>query len=101
VIGVHAGSPGVAEWHAENALSLNLPRLYALGDVIAAFTGAGFEAAAARLKIGFVPLSGHAPSFPAGLEYFYEHKVMLRLRAQGDAAVRAGRRPVIDRSQRA
>jgi SAM-dependent methyltransferase len=79
VIGVHAGSPGVAEWHAENAQSLNLPRLYALDDVIAPFTGAGFEAAAARLKIGFVPLSGHAPSFPAGLEYFYEHKVMLRL----------------------
>jgi SAM-dependent methyltransferase len=28
VIGVHAASPGVAEWHAENARSLNLPRLY-------------------------------------------------------------------------
>jgi SAM-dependent methyltransferase len=78
VIGVHAASPGVAEWHAENARSLNLPRLYALDDVIAAFTGAGLEAAAAGLKFGFVPLSGHAPSFPAGLEYFYEHKVMLR-----------------------
>jgi SAM-dependent methyltransferase len=79
VIGVHAGSPGMADWHARNTGRLNLPRLYPLDDVIAAFTGAGFEAAVARLQIGFVPVSGHTPSFPASLEYFYEHKVMLRL----------------------
>lgn len=79
VIGVHAGSPGIRQWHAENAQRLDLPKLYSLDDVIQAFTGAGFEAAAARLKFGFVPLSDHARSFPAGLEYFYEHKVMLRL----------------------
>jgi SAM-dependent methyltransferase len=78
VIGVHAASPGMSEWHERNAPSLNLPPLYTLDEVIAAFAGAGFEAAVARLKIGFVPVSGHAPSFPAGLEYFYEHKVMLR-----------------------
>jgi SAM-dependent methyltransferase len=78
VIGVHADSPGIPGWHAENAEKLNLPTLYTLDDVIEAFTGVGFDAAASRLKIGFVPLSGHAPSFPAGLEYFYEHKVMLR-----------------------
>ena len=78
VIGVHAGSPGMAEWHADNADELNLPALYSLDDVISAFTGAGFQGAASRLKFGFVPLSGHARSFPAGLEYFYEHKVMLR-----------------------
>jgi SAM-dependent methyltransferase len=78
VMGVHAGSPGIAEWHAENAERLNLPSLCSLDDVIGAFTGAGFEAAASRLKIGFVPLSGHARSFPADLNYFYEHKVMLR-----------------------
>lgn len=78
VMGVHAGSPGVAEWHAENAERLSLPELYSLDQVIRAFTGAGFEAAASRLKFGFVPLSGHARSFPADLEYFYEHKVMLR-----------------------
>ena len=80
VMGVHAGSPGTAEWHAENADRLDLPSLYSLDDVIRAFTGAGFEAAASRLKIGFVPLSGHARSFPADLSYFYEHKVMLRFR---------------------
>jgi SAM-dependent methyltransferase len=78
VMGVHAGSPGMVEWHAENAGRLNLPPLYSLDEVVRAFTAAGFGAAASRLKIGFVPLSDHAPSFPAGLEYFYEHKVMLR-----------------------
>ena len=38
----------------------------------------GFEAAVARLKMGFVPFSPHARSFPSSLEYFYDHKVMLR-----------------------
>lgn len=78
VIGVHAGSPGVAQWHAGNAERLNLPSLYSLDEVIGAFTGAGFDAAASRLKFGFVPLSDHARSFPADLNYFYEHKIMLR-----------------------
>lgn len=78
VMGVHAGSPGMADWHARNAQALNLPPLYSLDEVVRAFTDAGFRAAASRLKIGFVPLSDHARSFPAGLEYFYEHKVMLR-----------------------
>jgi SAM-dependent methyltransferase len=78
VMGVHAGTPGIANWHAENAEKLDLPALYSLDDVIRAFTGVGFEAAAARLKFGFVPLSGHARSFPADLNYFYDHKVMLR-----------------------
>lgn len=78
VMGVHAGSPGMAEWHAGNAERLNMPPLYSLDEVVRAFTAAGFRAAASRLKIGFVPLSEHAPSFPSGLEYFYEHKVMLR-----------------------
>jgi SAM-dependent methyltransferase len=83
VIGVHAGSPGVPEWHAENAERLNLPALYTLDEVIEAFTAAGFEAAVSRLKFGFVPVSGHAQTFPADLEYFYEHKVMLRFRRAG------------------
>jgi SAM-dependent methyltransferase len=78
VMGAHAGSPGVADWHADNVERLNLPPLYTLDEVIAAHAGAGFNVAVSRLKIGFVPLSEHAPSFPAGLEYFYEHKVMLR-----------------------
>jgi SAM-dependent methyltransferase len=77
-MGVHAGSPGVAEWHAENAHRLDLPALYTLDEVISAFTGAGFEIAVSRLKFGFIPLSDHARSFPADLDYFYAHKVMLR-----------------------
>jgi SAM-dependent methyltransferase len=84
VMGVHAGTPGIADWHAENAEKLDLPALYSLDDVIRTFTGVGFQAAAARLKFGFVPLSGHARSFPADLEYFYEHKVMLRFRRPRD-----------------
>ena len=74
-----SGSPGIAEWHSENVERLNLPPLYSLDQVIAAFAGAGFEVAVSRLKIGFVPVSSHTPTFPAALEYFYEHKVMLRL----------------------
>jgi SAM-dependent methyltransferase len=78
VMGVHAAAPTMAEWHARNAERLCLPPLYSLDEVIDAFTTLGFTAAVARLKVGFIPVSGHAPSFPAGLEYFYEHKVMLR-----------------------
>lgn len=78
VMGVHAAAPQMAAWHAQNAVRLELPPLYTLDEVIGAFTAAGFEAAIARLKVGFVPLSHHASSFPAGLEYFYEHKVMMR-----------------------
>lgn len=80
VMGVHAGSPGVADWHADNLERLNLPPLYTLDEVIAAHADAGFEVAVSRLKIGFVPLSEHARTFPADLEYFYEHKVMFRFR---------------------
>jgi SAM-dependent methyltransferase len=86
VMGVHAASPGMAEWHAENAERLNLPALYALDEVIEAFAGAGFEAAVSRLKMGFVPVSDHASSFPGGLEYFYEHKVVLRFMGSRAAA---------------
>ena len=79
VMGVHAAAPEMAKWHAANAERLRLPPLYALDDVTAAFETVGFEAAVSRLKVGFIPASrDHAPSFPAGLDYFYEHKVMLR-----------------------
>ncbi|MDQ6777286.1 MAG: class I SAM-dependent methyltransferase [Actinomycetota bacterium] len=78
VMGVHAATPGMADWHARNVEPLHLPPLYALDDVIGSFAAVGFEPAVSRLKVGFVPASSHAPSFPAGIEYFYDHKMMLR-----------------------
>jgi SAM-dependent methyltransferase len=78
-MGVHAAAPTMAEWHERNAERLRLPALYALDDVIAAFAAAGLEAAVARLKMGFVPATRHAASFPASLEYYYDDKVILRL----------------------
>jgi hypothetical protein len=64
--------------HKTPRLLIKLPPLYPLDEVIGAFTAAGFEAAVSRLKIGFVPLSHHAPGFPAALEYLCEHKVIMR-----------------------
>ena len=78
VMGVHASAPEMADWHTRNAQHLKLPPLYSLDEVIETFTAVGFQAAVSRLKMGFVPFSSHAPSFPAGLQYFYEHKVMMR-----------------------
>jgi SAM-dependent methyltransferase len=78
VMGVHAAAPTMADWHGRNAERLHLPPLYALDDVIGSFAAVGFEAAVSRLKVGFISASGHARSFPADLEYYYDHKVMLR-----------------------
>jgi SAM-dependent methyltransferase len=83
VMGVHADSPAMAEWHGRNAERLDLPPLYPLDDVIGTFTEMGFEAAVARLKLDFVPVSDHWTSFPESLEYFYENKVMLRFERPG------------------
>lgn len=83
VTGVHAESPRMAEWHEREAERFELPPLYTLDELARAFTDAGFTAAAARLKMGFVPMSGHTPTLAAGLEYFYEHKVMLRFQKSG------------------
>jgi SAM-dependent methyltransferase len=93
VMGVHADTPGMADWHARNAERLNLPPLYALDDVIGSFAAVGFEPAVSRLKMGFVPVSDHAPSFPTGLEYFYEHKLMLRLTKPAGERERSPRDP--------
>jgi SAM-dependent methyltransferase len=87
VTGVHAESPRMAEWHEENSEELGMPALYTLDDFAHAFTDAGFRVAAARLKMGFVPMSGHTPNLAAGLEYFYEHKVMFRFEKPALAAV--------------
>lgn len=64
VMGVHAAAPTMAEWHGRNAERLDLPALYALDDVIGSFAAVGFEAAVARLTVGFIPASGHARASP-------------------------------------
>jgi SAM-dependent methyltransferase len=78
VMGVHAAAPTMADWHRRNAERLHLPPLYALDDVIGSFAAVGFEPAVSRLNVGFIPASGHARSFPADLEYYYDHKLLLR-----------------------
>ena len=91
VIGVHTGSPLMAAWHRAHAEELDLPKLYTIDEVAGAFGAAGFEVAAARLKIGFVPASGHAGPAPSAdslptvapellhwVEYYNDHKLLLR-----------------------
>jgi SAM-dependent methyltransferase len=88
-MGVHAGSPLMAEWHAANAASLDLPPLYAIDDVVAAFEAAGFDAAASRLAMRFVPTAGHGHhdrgTLLDWLAYYYDQKLLLRfsLAAEG------------------
>jgi SAM-dependent methyltransferase len=83
VIGVHSESPLMTEWHRANVEELQLPKLYSIDEVAAVFGAAGFAVAAARLKIGFVPESGHhghddPGSFWRRIEYYNEHKLLLR-----------------------
>lgn len=82
VMGVHADAPLMAQWHHASRQQLNLPDLYGIDDVLAAFERAGFEAAAGRLRIGFVPNGGHGRDGPERmldrLAYYCEQKLMLR-----------------------
>jgi SAM-dependent methyltransferase len=82
VMGVHAGSPLMARWHAANAAELDLPRLYGIDEVVTAFQAAGFAAAAGRLAMRFVPTAGHGHDELGGLtdwlDYYYEQKLLLR-----------------------
>jgi SAM-dependent methyltransferase len=100
VMGVHAASPLMADWHRAHSDELKLPRLSTIDEVAGMFGAAGFEVAGARLKIGFVPAasaaptvarSGHtgadradaspgasAPDLLRWLEYYNDHKVLLR-----------------------
>jgi hypothetical protein len=84
VIGVHAASPLMAEWHRGNAQELDLPELYDIDEVIAIFEGAGFDGAAARLAVRFVPAATHGHHSPGKmlewLDYYYDQKLILRFR---------------------
>ena len=84
VMGVHTGSPFMAEWHRVHAEELRLPKLYSIDEVAGVFGAAGFDVAAARLKIGFVPATGHGddragdPELLRWVEYYNDHKLLLR-----------------------
>jgi|ERR1035441_8776298 SAM-dependent methyltransferase len=84
VMGVHGGSPLMAEWHAASAAELGLPRLYELDEVAGVFEGAGFSVSVANLKLGFVPVSAHRHEHDhrgnllAWLDYYSREKVLLR-----------------------
>jgi SAM-dependent methyltransferase len=82
VMGVHSGSPLMAEWHAAKRYELRLPPLYDIDDVIATFRRAGFDASVARLAIGFVPVSSsrlrEAGRALDWLTYYRDHKLLLR-----------------------
>jgi SAM-dependent methyltransferase len=82
VMGVHTGSPLMAEWHAANREELRLPPLYDIDEVIATFRRAGFNASVARLAIRFVPTTGrghqHEGRLLDWLAYYHDQKLMLR-----------------------
>jgi SAM-dependent methyltransferase len=94
VIGVHAGSPLMADWHRASSDELQLPKLYTIDEVVGVFGAAGFQVAAARLEIGFVPVASAAPTVAGSshtggdhadpsdllrwLEYYNDHKLLLR-----------------------
>jgi SAM-dependent methyltransferase len=82
VIGVHTGSPLMVKWHRDNAEALHIPPLNDIDDVISVFEEAGFEAAAARLAVRFVPAAGHhghdRGRLLEWLEYYYDQKLLLR-----------------------
>jgi len=61
---VHAGSPLMAQWHGASAAQFGMPDVYDIDDVVAAFEATAFDAAAARLAIGFMPAA--PPPRPRG-----------------------------------
>jgi hypothetical protein len=84
VMGVHARSPLMSEWHAANAAELGLPKLYDLDEVAEVFEGAGFEASVARLQLRFVPVSAHRAghnhqqNMIDWLDYYSHDKILFR-----------------------
>jgi SAM-dependent methyltransferase len=84
VMGVHAGSPLMVQWHAAHRQELGLPPLYDVDDVISIFGQAGFEASVARLAIRFVPVTGHHQDHDHEggsldwLAYYHDQKLLLR-----------------------
>ncbi|GFG72876.1 class I SAM-dependent methyltransferase [Mycobacterium botniense] len=89
VMGVHAASPLMAAWHEQNVETMSLPPLYTLDHVAATFHDAGFEVAASRLCVRFIPIT--ARHLTEGrlldwLDYYYNQKILLRFSRPGSAA---------------
>jgi SAM-dependent methyltransferase len=82
VTGVHRGSPLMVDWHRANAAALGLPALRDVDEILACFGDAGFEAAVARLSLGFVPCAAHGHRdgrrMLDWLAYYHEQKLVLR-----------------------
>jgi SAM-dependent methyltransferase len=84
VMGVHAGSRLMSEWHESVASDLALPRLYDPDEVVETFDGAGFEVSVARLEMRFVPVSArrggheHRHGLMDWLDYYGRDKVLFR-----------------------
>jgi SAM-dependent methyltransferase len=81
VMGVHAQSPVMVEWHSANVEELCLPQLYEIDDVVGVFRTAGFDASTARLAVKFVPAAGHGHDGSRlfdWLNYYYDQKLLLR-----------------------
>ncbi len=90
VMGVHAASPLMAEWHRANVEQLHLPELYDIDEVVAVFEAAGFHAAAARLAIRFVPAAGHGHHGRGRLlDYYCEQKLLLRFGRPAESSATA------------
>jgi SAM-dependent methyltransferase len=98
VMGVHAESPLMSSWHAENAAELELPSLYTLDEVARDFEHAGFTVGAANLKLGFVPVSAHRHGHDqrsdllSWLDYYSREKVLLRFTRESIASGTHGSR---------
>ncbi|MGO9253356.1 MAG: class I SAM-dependent methyltransferase [Mycobacterium sp.] len=89
VMGVHAASPLTATWHAENLEEMCLPALYDLDQVAAWFYDAGFEVAASRLRVRFVPIAArhlNEGRLLDWLDYYYNQKILLRFSRPESAA---------------
>jgi SAM-dependent methyltransferase len=83
VMGVHADSPLMVDWHRASVEELHLPKLRSIDEVADLFTAVGFEVSAARLNIAFVPASGHMSADRPGtflpwIRYYSDDKLLLR-----------------------
>lgn len=91
VMGVHSASPLMAQWHQANVEELRLPELYDIDEVVAVFSAAGFDAAASRLAMRFVPAAGHGHDARGRLldwlDYYHEQKLLLRFSRSGPEPV--------------